>query len=90
MARVVNVEKLFEIAPYRSGVSGEYSFNFDDKNYLLKVENGAFVSITESNVPSPKISAKELIQTVLGQSKKYNNPFTSVFSECNLVIYEKY
>ena len=89
MARVVNLEKLFSTLPYKANLTGEYIFNFNDKNYALRVEDGSFISLTESEISGQKIGTKELIQTALGQ-KKHNNLLTEVFPEYNLVIYEKY
>ena len=89
MARVVNLEKLLSLVPYRAKITGEYLFDVNGKSYLLKVENGSFVSLTESRISGQKIGLKELIQTALGQ-KKHENLLTNVFPEYNLVIYEKY
>lgn len=91
MGKPLSLKSLFECLPYSKEANGKVNFAYMGKSYCLRVKDGAFLSLTESNEDCPTVEGKTLIQISLGQGDKVAfNPFKEVIPNYNLACYEIY
>ena len=90
MAKLLNLKSLFRLLPMR-GVDSDARFGLSGKTYQLIINNGCFVSLTETSGKAYELTPAELIRTALGHGKEYPlSPIGSLFPEYGLAVFEKY
>lgn len=90
MAKLLNLKALFRLLPMR-GVTSDARFGFGGKTYNLIVNNGCFVSLTETSGQAYGLDHAEMIRTALGHGKEYPlSPISALFPEYGLAVFEKY
>lgn len=91
MGTILGLQSLLQSIPYCKEASGKVDFTFKGINYQLIVENGCFLSLTETDSRNLELNERELIAICLGQGDKVKaNPFKNIIPMYNLVCYEIY
>ena len=90
MACVLDLNELFKAIPYIPNASGSVNFKINGQYYLLTIDKGIFISLTESD-SGVELSPHQVIAIALGQGDKSEvNPFEQLIPKYNLACFEIY